>query len=124
MRWGQIRNSITFALIFIPHKLTEQLSLAGWRKGAHPQSKTLKAVADYFGVSVDDLLGRENIEQQNIQDNHGIIGHTYVPVTISDGSERKLSEQEIALLEIFSKLSVMDQAKLLVYAEGLKENSK
>ena len=31
-----------------------------------PNSKTLVAVADYFGVSVDYLLGREPIEDEDI----------------------------------------------------------
>ena len=43
-------------------------------------------------------------------------------MTISNGNERTLSEQETALLDIFNNLSVFDRAKLLVYAESLHEN--
>lgn len=76
-------------------------------------------LAEYFDVTVDQLMSEPTM---TVNDNHGIIGHTHAPVTIINGSERKLSEQEVELLNIFGQLSVVNQAKLLVYAEGLKEN--
>jgi len=89
-----------------------------------PRAKTVKAIADYFGVSVDYLKGSENeVNVETVQDNHGIIGHTHAPVTIVNGTERKLTSQEIELIAIFEKLGVMDQAKLLVYAENLLNKS-
>lgn len=91
---------------------------AGWRKGSHPRGKTLKMLADYFDVTMDQLMSDPTM---TVNDNHGIIGHTHAPVTIINGSERKLSEQEVELLNIFGQLSVIEQAKLIVYAEGLKE---
>lgn len=91
---------------------------AGWRKGSSPRGKTLKMLADYFDVTVDQLMADPQI---TVNDNHGIIGHNHAPVTIINGSERKLSEQEVELLNIFEQLGVVEQAKLLVYAEGLKE---
>ena len=36
--------------------------------------------------------------------NHGIIGHAHAPITIVNGSEKKLTDQEVALLGIFEKL--------------------
>ena len=90
---------------------------AGWRKGSQPRGKTLKMLADYFEVTVDQLMEDSRV---TITDNHGIIGSTHAPVTIINGSERKLSEQAVELLSIFEQLSVVDQAKLIVYAEGLK----
>lgn len=94
---------------------------AGWRKGSQPRGKTLKMIADYFNVTVDQLMDSPII---NISDNHGIIGSTHAPVTIINGSERTLSEQAVELLGIFEQLSVLDQAKLIVYAEDLKNKTK
>ena len=91
---------------------------AGWRKGSQPRGKTLKMLAEYFDVTVDQLMSEPTM---TVNDNHGIIGHTHAPVTIINGSERKLSEQEVELLNIFGQLSVIEQAKLIVYAEGMKE---
>ena len=108
-------------------KLALELGLSSstpnnWRsmKGL-PRAQTIKAVADYFGVSVDYLKDDDSaVNVETVQDNHGIIGHTHAPVTIVNGSERKLSEQEMELLSIFEKLSVMDRAKLLVFAIELQ----
>lgn len=93
-----------------------------WRDMAGlPRAKTVKAVADYFGVSVDYLKGDDAaVNVETVQDNHGIIGHTHAPVTIVNGNERKLSEQEMELPSIFEQLSVMDRAKLLVFASELQ----
>jgi transcriptional regulator with XRE-family HTH domain len=93
-----------------------------WRDMAGlPRAKTVKAVADYFGVSVDYLKGDDAaVNVETVQDNHGIIGPTHAPVTIVNGNERKLSEQEMELLSIFEQLSVMDRAKLLVFASELQ----
>lgn len=97
-----------------------------WQKmNGLPRSSTVKAVADYFGVSVDYLTSNdESVQIKNVQDNHGIIGHTHAPVTINNGSDRKLSEQEIELLDIFNSLSILDRAKLIVYASDLKAKAK
>lgn len=35
-----------------------------WRKGATPHDTTLKKIADYFGVSVDFLLDRTNVREE------------------------------------------------------------
>lgn len=48
---------------------------------------------------------------------------THAPVTITNGTERELSKQEIELLNIFEHLSVIAQAKLLISAEELKEKN-
>lgn len=110
----------------IPGLSVSKASVSGWKDGAKPRSGKLKAIADYFNVSVDYLLNGddESVNIQTVQDNHGIIGTTHAPVTIINGSERKLSEQAVELLSIFEQLSVIDQANLLVYAAGLLKESK
>lgn len=98
-------------------------SISKWKSGAVPRASTLKTIAEHFGVPVTYLTENHGnmIENQNITDNHGIIGHNHAPVTIINGSERKLTNQEVELLNIFEQLSVVDQARLIVYAESLKE---
>lgn len=99
-------------------------TISGWKKGAKPRADTLKAIADYFGVDVNYLTSEGPVEIQTVQDNHGIIGHAHAPVTINNGDSRKLSEQEIELLDIFNSLSILDRAKLIVYASELKATTK
>ena len=53
---------------------------AGWRKGSQPRGKTLKMLADYFEVTVDQLMEDSRV---TITDNHGIIGSTTRPLLSS-----------------------------------------
>lgn len=96
-----------------------------WENGkATPRFDTIKKLSDYFGVPVTYFTeSSTSIENQTINDNHGIIGTTHAPVTIVNGTERKLTSQEIELISIFEKLGVVNQAKLLVYAESLLNKS-
>ena len=97
-------------------------SISKWKSGAVPRAKTVKAVADYFGVSID-YLKDDNVAMnvETIQDNRGIVERTaHTPAAITNSTERKLTDQEIELLNIFEKLSIMDRAKLLVFANGLQ----
>ena len=83
----------------IPGLSINKASITGWKNGSKPRPDKIKAIADYFGVTVEYLTSDEEVSVQTVQDNHGIIGHTHAPVTIINGSEKKLTEQELALLE-------------------------
>lgn len=76
-----------------------------WESGkTTPRFDTIKKLADYFGVPV-----------------------SYFSDTANDdisGVEYKLSDQAIELLNIFEQLTIVDQAKLIVYAEELKNRSE
>ena len=85
-----------------------------------PRAENVKKIADFFGVTPAYFTEENYVDVQSVQENHGIIGHAHAPVTIINGSERKLSEQELELLHIFGKLDVVKQAKLLVYASELE----
>lgn len=88
-----------------------------------PRAENVKKIADFFGVSPAYFTEENHVDVQSVQENHGIIGHAHAPVTIINGSERKLSEQELELLHIFGKLDVVKQAKLLVYASELENEA-
>lgn len=97
---------------------------SGWKKGSIPRPDTIRLVADYFGVSTGFLTGDESVRVNNVHTNNGAIGNFHAPVTISNGSERQLSANEIELLHIFAELKAMDQAKVLVFANELKEKAE
>lgn len=149
--------------------LTKELgfsSSAGttWKKSKGlPRNSTLKKIADYFEITVDDLedgivdydaintdtfnqsvwlhlLEKHNYNEHaaidaylqfednqmrdaisygnTVNDNHGIIGNANAPVTIMNG-DIPLTDHEIELLNIFRKLSVVEQAQLLVKASEM-----
>lgn len=49
-RKGKTNSEVATAIGLDPSSCT------GWRKGSIPRNGTLKKLADYFGVTVDDLL--------------------------------------------------------------------
>lgn len=49
-RNGKTNSEVAAAIGLDPSSCT------GWRKGSIPRNGTLKKLADYFGVTVDDLL--------------------------------------------------------------------
>ena len=85
-----------------------------------PRNSTIKKITDYFEIPIT-YFSDEAVGVQTVCDNHGIIGHNHAPVTIINGSERKLSEQEIALIDLFENLDVIKQDQLLSFAAELSK---
>ena len=92
-----------------------------WQDGkATPRFDTIKKLSDYFGVPVTYFTeSSTDIENQIINDNHGIIGHAHAPVTISE--KQGLSMQELELIEIYRSFPLEKQLKLLSFAFELKK---
>ncbi len=97
-----------------------------WKNGVIPKGEILLKIADFFGCSVDYLLDRTENPQAHksasvsfgdMSNNSGIVGN--VGSTINSGSV-SLDEHQKLLLDLYNKLSPMEQAKLLVYADTLK----
>lgn len=56
-----------------PNKIAEILGISSgtvtaWKKGSPPNSERLVAIADYFGVSTDYLLGRSGTDPELPED--------------------------------------------------------
>ena len=102
----------------IPGLSISKASITGWKNGSVPRPEKLKEIADYFNVTPESLLSDETVSVQTVQDNHGIIGNTNAPVTIMNGNSH-LTEQETELINLFRKMSVIQQAQLLVNAAEL-----
>lgn len=67
-----------------------------------PNLDYLVKLADYFGVTTDELLGRENFATGNV---------------IITGEQ--LSADEKQLLELYRALPIRDKAELVGFAKGL-----
>ena len=92
--------------------------------GSLPRLETLAKIADYLGCSVDYLIGRTDsptaINSHNtVNGSNNIIGNGS-----GNRTENTLSEQASALMNIFNKLDVVSQAKLLVYATELEKEKE
>ena len=68
-------------------------SITKWKNGSNPSGKTLQKIADYFGVTVDYLLGKEAVQSQEDQNTVIIRGR--------DGSYSKktLTDEQIKMLQ-------------------------
>lgn len=99
-------------------ELTKQLGIASsnvtdWGKGSSPRPKTIKMIADFFGVDISYFSGGFT--------NNGIVGNGNKnnTVTVGGSATRNLTELEQELLNIFGKLDIMKKAELLVSAKKL-----
>lgn len=79
-----------------PNAVAKELNISSgsvtwWKKGKVPHFQTLQKIADYFGVTVDYLLGKED-----------------APIT-----DASLSEKEKIMLNWFRSLSADEQDAIL-----------
>ena len=97
--------------------------VTAWKNGTVPKGETLIKIADYFGVSVDYLLGRKesNSVSAEVTNNNGVIGHINAPTTIKSTSldNTSLSTQEIDLLRIYRQSDGKTQMKIMQFVYDL-----
>ena len=55
-----------------------------WKRGAVPKASTVQKLADYFGVTTDYLLGKENLHSVELFPNPGGPIHTSYPISDED----------------------------------------
>lgn len=96
-------------------------TISKWKTGATPRASTIRAIADYFGVDAEYLTDDSITTPQYIHDNHGIIGTAHAAVTIVNSDGPALTDQEMELIGMFRKLTVMQQAQVLVKTAELIE---
>lgn len=74
-------------------------SVTDWKNGRTPRSTTAQKLADYFGVSVDYLLGKTEQKEKPAED--GGLGENIVRFLGRDGKvlEKKLTPELLAYLE-------------------------
>ena len=101
----------------LPNASVSKSTISGWKNGSTPRPAIIKAIADYFDVS-PEYIANGNGTSVKPTDTSYRPGHH--PVVIIDGNEEKLSEQEVALLEIYKDLDVIAKARLLAYASELQ----
>lgn len=93
----------------------DKSTISHWKKGAVPRASTVKAIADYFEVTVDYLTnGSATVETafNTVNGNNNIIGNGNTVGT-------SLTDHQKALLELFDKMDIVKQAQLLAYAAEL-----
>ena len=84
----------------VPGLTVNHASITGWRKGAKPRVERIKAIADYFGVTVESLTNDS------------------MPIT------RDQPEIEKEMLTIFARLSIADKIDVINYANQKLDKKK
>ncbi len=102
-----------------------QTAVSQWEIGRNtPDSHVAKKLAEYFGVSLDYLLGRTKYRnssyyENNFNDSNSIQGSS--SVTINGNTE--ISKEETEILRIYNELDVRSRTKLLNYAFELEDEN-
>lgn len=94
-----------------PSRVTAELGLAtgtatNWKKGAIPQNRILKRIADYFGVPVEELTQDESKRTQ----------------TQSPGNDSQMDETQ--LLTYFRRFNREGRGRMLDFAESMERSGK
>ena len=88
-----------------------QQTIASWEVNrTTPSLELLNDVADYFDVTIDYLLGRENSLVRE--------------VNVSRGKDKAEEEIDPLLIEQYLRLDEVDKAKVSAYIDGLLEAEK
>lgn len=94
-------------------------NFSNWTDNTIPRMTTLQKIADYLGVTVDDLLA-EKSEESHLAE---LPPHS-ADEQVVDHTVGTLDEQEVVLLRAFRSLSVIDKAKVIVEISNMKGEDK
>lgn len=101
-------NNVTPNKVLVDCSIS-RTSVAKWKKGAVPNGATLEKLADYFGVSVDYLLGIDETKKAPAEDGGRMVD---------------LDEFSFGFFETFNGLTEENQMKLKELAEMFKRDQE
>ena len=112
-----------------PSRLARELGISAtapgrWREGTVPKIDNVKAIADYFGVTLSSLLDDEPGSNYSVTSGDGsaIIQGGYGN-TASTGGQPVRSGLDIEMMRVFSGLSNTDKARALAYVYDLEASA-
>ena len=101
---------------------------ASWRKGSIPKGETLQKIADYFGVTMDSLLGEFNPGTIHASGKavamQGNTAHNMTGQSNIQTAGETLSEMEKELLRIFRKMDMRKKNATMSYFYDLEDQMK
>lgn len=101
-------------------------AITRWKNGGHPTDATAMKIAEYFGVSVQELTGEASIGDMLYEAarDHSLIASPFEnkkesTVTMDDGLSDRMKERQQKLIEFAKKLPEEEVELLLRQAELL-----
>jgi transcriptional regulator with XRE-family HTH domain len=93
-----------------------------WDDKTIPRKVTQQRIADYFGITVEELLADEPATSVHV--NNGIIGNQNTHNVVSVGGAADLGEIETEIVNICKKLDIKRKNALLTRAYELLDENK
>lgn len=94
-------------------------TFSNWTEDSIPRESTLQKIADYFGITIEELLA-EDVEP-SVRVNNGIIGNQNKNnvVSVGNSGHANLGEIETEIVNICKKLDIKRKNALLTRAYEL-----
>ena len=89
-----------------------------------PKADTLAKIADYFGCSVDYLLGRTDEPNMTINVNQTGKNIVSSPINAVNNAEKPSNEMTAELVKMFETMSFSDKMKVMNFVLELNEKNK
>lgn len=104
---------------YLPDASVSRSTISGWKNGAVPRPGIVKSMAEYFDVPPEYIAhGAQGNPAMAAEVKKATDGRA--PFVVINGSEKKLSEQEVELLKLFRELDVIQKARLLAFAAEIE----
>lgn len=121
MFWD-ILNKICKEKNLTPNSIAKEIGASNstankWKNGTIPNGETLIKISDYLGVSIDYLLGREDIPNQQIINNNTTVSGTQA----NSISNYKAEGIELDIINKMKSMSDIQKAELYLTACKLTE---
>ena len=99
-------------------------AFSNWEDNSVPRKATLQKFADYFGITVEELLADE--PAPSVRVNNGIIGNqnSNNVVSVGNAGHSDLGEIETEILNVCKKLDIKRKNALLTRAYELLDEIK
>lgn len=98
-------------------------TFSNWTDDSIPRESTLQKIADYFGITIEELLAEDDTVP-SVRVNNGIIGNSNHHNAISIGSQpNELGEIEKEILNICKQLDIKRKNALLTRAYELLDKN-
>lgn len=101
-----------------------------WKTGSYPDLETASKIADYFGVSIDFLLERDEVGHNVAASDHSTVAMNNSGTvatngaSISQGPAEQLSDMEMELLRIFRGLDMRKKNALMSQAYDMEDTMR
>ncbi len=84
----------------IPNLQVHKSSITGWKKGAKPRPDKVKAIADYFNVTIEYLLNEEEIKEEIPKQNPSLTDEQRELIEAYKAASPELQAAALAILRL------------------------